>query len=338
LLEANGATADANAQDPTAAQYTAIGVNGVDAAAEEALLGEVIGNTTASDVDTVAKVQALADAAQAVMDVAALTNSPTVPDAFEADNTVFSAFASQLQTLGLTGINPENAGAIWAAVRDSANDGSQVDTLGKLQALINAANDRPTLVRSTFMLDAVEDTPLTISVASMLSSANVTDGDTGASFSGIAIHWNQANAAQGTWQWSTSGTDGWTDLPSDLSTNSPESSFWLNASDFLRFVPTAHYNQNANSTADGKVFPLLLRIGDDTMPATVSGDRVDALQLNKSGQPLTDASMALHLQVAPVNDAPTLVASSSNPTFTEGDGNAQGAAVSLFSRDRKSVV
>ena len=62
-------TADNNASDPTQADYAAIGVTGVDDAEEEALLGDVIDAANGVDVNTQAKVQALADAVQSVMTV-----------------------------------------------------------------------------------------------------------------------------------------------------------------------------------------------------------------------------------------------------------------------------
>lgn len=58
----NGAATDA-----TAAQYQVVGVNGIDTTAEVGLLGSVIDGKADTDVATVAQLQILADAVQAVM-------------------------------------------------------------------------------------------------------------------------------------------------------------------------------------------------------------------------------------------------------------------------------
>jgi hypothetical protein len=78
----------ASATDTTKAQYAAIGVNGVDTDEEESLLGDVIDNKASGGVDTVGKVQQLADAVQNVMD----------GDATQAD----------LERLGITGVTENN--------------------------------------------------------------------------------------------------------------------------------------------------------------------------------------------------------------------------------------
>ena len=68
LAEANGTADDATPDaDPTAAQYAAVGVTGVDPGAEEKMLGDVIGSKVAADVDTVEELQALADAVAATV-------------------------------------------------------------------------------------------------------------------------------------------------------------------------------------------------------------------------------------------------------------------------------
>lgn len=119
LAEANGSDADANAQDPSAAQYAAIGVKGVDAGAEEALLGDVIGIKNTGDVDSVSKVQALADAVQAVMEG--------------------NATQAQLEILGVTGVTQDNLAAVQAALT-AANDATQLNTLAGLQAIVDDLN------------------------------------------------------------------------------------------------------------------------------------------------------------------------------------------------------
>ncbi|PVE04843.1 hypothetical protein, partial [Limnohabitans sp. Rim28] len=97
---------------------------GVDAGAETSLLGSVIDNKADTDVDTVAKLQALATAVQAVMDG--------------------NATKTQLELLGITGVTTDNLAAVQANLA-AANDATQLKTLLQLQWVVsvgaaNAAN------------------------------------------------------------------------------------------------------------------------------------------------------------------------------------------------------
>jgi hypothetical protein len=114
---------DNNATSPTQAQYAAIGLTGVDSASKVSLLGDVIDGQNNAAVDTVAEVQALADAVSAVMSGATGGTGPT---------------ATQLQLLGLNTVTANNLSAVQAAIDRTANDGTGVDTLAELQALVNA--------------------------------------------------------------------------------------------------------------------------------------------------------------------------------------------------------
>ncbi|WP_205872730.1 hypothetical protein [Limnohabitans planktonicus] len=112
-----------NSTPPTSAHYAALGVNGMDSALKVGLLGEVIDGKTAADVDSVAKLQALADAVQAVVASAIGQGAPTL---------------AQLQALGLTGVTAGNLSAVQSALAASADDGSGVSTLGALQTMVDA--------------------------------------------------------------------------------------------------------------------------------------------------------------------------------------------------------
>ena len=108
---------------PSAADYAAIGVTGVDVGSETSLLGSVIDKKASSAVDTVAEMQALANAVQAVMDGA--NGSAGLPT------------KAQLELLGMTGVTDANLAAIQKAIADTINDGSGVDSLAKLQAVVS---------------------------------------------------------------------------------------------------------------------------------------------------------------------------------------------------------
>lgn len=145
LLAADGN--DDNDAKPTQAQYTAIGVTGIDSAVKISLLGDVVDIKSTANVDTVTEVQALADAAIAVMSGAAGNTAPTL---------------SQLQLLGLTGVTASNLAAVQNAIANTANDGTAVDTLLELQNLITTTNNQ--------IADAIN----TISMAAENNTANDT--------------------------------------------------------------------------------------------------------------------------------------------------------------------
>jgi hypothetical protein len=96
----------------------------VDAGAETSLLGSVIDRNASSAVDTVAEMQALANAVQAVMD--------------GANGTAGLPTKAQLELLGMTGVTDANLAAIQIAIADTVNDGSAVDSLAKLQAVVSS--------------------------------------------------------------------------------------------------------------------------------------------------------------------------------------------------------
>jgi hypothetical protein len=88
----------------------------------------------------------------------------------------------------------------------------------------------------------------------------------------------------------------------------------------------AYKNTNTTEPTAGTRTITLTRLQDSG--GTTNGG-VDAVTLNLSST----------VNVIPVNDAPTLTATTLNPTFTEADGvNSQAAAVSLFSGAATSTI
>lgn len=126
LAEANGSAADVTpAINPSALEYSKIGANigaAASNAANLALLNDVIANKTSVDVDTVAEINDLAVAVNAVMTGAAGGTAPTV---------------TQLSLLGLTGVNAENIAAVQARIAATNDNGTGVDSLAELQAIIS---------------------------------------------------------------------------------------------------------------------------------------------------------------------------------------------------------
>jgi hypothetical protein len=99
------------------------GLSGSTASATAALLGSLIDGLTNADVDTVAEIQALADAAAAVV-AAASGGSVTL---------------AQLQALGIQGVTADNLATVQALLAASADDGTGVDSVSELQALASQA-------------------------------------------------------------------------------------------------------------------------------------------------------------------------------------------------------
>jgi hypothetical protein len=120
VLAAADGLSDGDAR-PTQAQYELLGLTGL-SPVSTALLGSVIDRSTTSSVDTVAKLQAMANAAQAV--VAGAAGGGTAPS------------ASQLQLLGVTGVTDANLQTMLIALAGTADDGSGVDTWAELQGLV----------------------------------------------------------------------------------------------------------------------------------------------------------------------------------------------------------
>jgi hypothetical protein len=210
--------------------------------------------------------------------------------------------------------------------------GSNVNTLSSQSATITITpvNDQPSFVSANpIALTGTEEVVYSVQISTALAG-QVNDPDAGASLKGIAINWNQATSNQGVWAWSTDNSN-WTDFPADItgsatSFNQPGNALYLNASDHLRFTPATNFN--------GVVSPFLFRLADNTMPDTVSGARVNVGSFNGSTGAMSAGPNTVSLSLSPVNDAPTLITTTSTGTFTEGGTNVQsvqGADVFMFS-------
>lgn len=121
---ADGVDNTANNLNPSQSQYGLIGVTGVNSGTKTSLLGDVIDIKQKTAIDTIAEVQALADAVAAVMSGAAGGTAPTL---------------TQWNALGITGINSQNLSIAQQALANTVNDGSDVDTLADLQTVITNA-------------------------------------------------------------------------------------------------------------------------------------------------------------------------------------------------------
>ncbi|NVO06769.1 MAG: hypothetical protein HXX19_12940 [Rhodoferax sp.] len=118
----------------TAAQYAAIGVTGVSAASGTGtalnLLDDVVDRSLTTAVDSVGKVQAMADAAAHV--IAAGNGTPAEAAALSL---------ADLLALGITGVSASNLAAVQAKIQSTAD--GLLDTRGELQGVVNAATRDP---------------------------------------------------------------------------------------------------------------------------------------------------------------------------------------------------
>lgn len=124
--------------------YAALGITGVTTTSMINLMQSVTAAKPSADVNSKTELQELSDAASYIMTVAALNSSTTL----SSQLSTMPTFKAKLELLGVTGVTNQNIKAIWVAVRDSADSGSSVDTLAKLQSITDLANDSPILLPS----------------------------------------------------------------------------------------------------------------------------------------------------------------------------------------------
>ncbi len=122
LMAADGL--DDQDQKATQQNYQALGIFNIDSPVKVSLMGDVIDIQQSIDVDSVAKLKALAQAVNAV---------------FEAAAGGVAVSLAQLQLLGVTDVTVDSLALVQQAIASSANDGSEVQLLTALQQLATAA-------------------------------------------------------------------------------------------------------------------------------------------------------------------------------------------------------
>ncbi len=126
ILNAADGTANGNAT-LTTAQFQVLGLTVISTNAESLLMNAIVDSGTSSSVDTLAELQALARIVDAISQTAA-GGTPTPP-----------LTAADLALLGITGVTDANLASVLAAIAATADDGSGVDTLAKVQSIATAA-------------------------------------------------------------------------------------------------------------------------------------------------------------------------------------------------------
>ena len=124
LAQAGGGTPST---PPTAAEYAAIGVSAAQnfSAPQVTYLNAVIRSLPSSSVADVANVRIVAEAISNLYAVAAGASSTPIT-------------VAQLTALGVTGVTPANLADIVAALAATADDGSGINTVAEVQALVDS--------------------------------------------------------------------------------------------------------------------------------------------------------------------------------------------------------
>jgi hypothetical protein len=179
LGKANGAAPDATPLvQISASDYSAIGASVAaglsNGSAAQALLNDVVGNSTANAVDRVSKIDALATVAQSIANLAAQSSMPSpAPTLTPAD------FA----LLGISGVTSANLGTVLTTLVASADNGSAVDTQAELQTLVNTAVQA---YAQQLALNALRDAAIA-RIAAYAGDANTAAGTTAPTLSDYQV-------------------------------------------------------------------------------------------------------------------------------------------------------
>ncbi len=114
-----------------AAEFATLALGEIKTDSQVSLANSVLGAAGLAEANTLSKVQALTDISQAII---ALTGGAP-------SNTVTAA---DLTSIGLTGVTSTNEAAVLAAIAATPSTGQAVDTIPKLQALIDSIVTPPT--------------------------------------------------------------------------------------------------------------------------------------------------------------------------------------------------
>ncbi|MDP3829183.1 MAG: hypothetical protein Q8Q74_21735, partial [Polaromonas sp.] len=220
-----------------------------------------------------------------------------------------------------------NGNASFTFRADDALTGTTYSGTATATITVNPVNDAPVLSDTVLTLGTVNQNAAapTGAVGSLVSTlvGGVTDVDAGA-VDGIAI--TGANATNGTWYFTTDGGTTWRAMGSVSDT----SALLLasNGNTRVYFQPAPGFS---GTVADG----LTIRAWD-----TTSGEAATKVDTSSNGgtTAFSSATDTVSISAIDINDAPTLTATALSPTFTEGVGAVQSAAVAVFSSAAASTI
>ncbi|TDY98641.1 UNVERIFIED_ORG: hypothetical protein DFO49_0255 [Herbaspirillum seropedicae] len=130
--------ADATRPQPGTHDFEVIGVTPPQSSASLALLNSALarGGKQRADIDTVSELKDLIRASDTVLHIAA----GNLSDLAGAPATHAATLQTLLAKLGVTGLQPDSMPAVLTMLKASADDGSGVDTLAKLQTLATSTS------------------------------------------------------------------------------------------------------------------------------------------------------------------------------------------------------
>lgn len=207
-----------------------------------------------------------------------------------------------------------------------------------------AVNDAPIASGSVTMPTIPEDSaappPATVGSlfgghfddsADQQQSSSNPNGSIADTLAGVAITGNAAASSEGTWQYSTDHGATWSTIPA--SGLSDSNALVLSAAAQLRFVPAPDFNgvpgqlttrliDSSNSTITGAVTGAVLAAGDSAIAGVdVSGTH------NGGSTALSAATVALGIDVSPVNDAPIASGTATLGSVNESDPHPPGSTI-----------
>ncbi|MGN6233710.1 MAG: DUF4347 domain-containing protein [Trinickia sp.] len=212
---------------------------------------------------------------------------------------------------------------------------------------VAAVNDAPIASGSVSMPTIPEDTaapaPQTVSALfgshfddsadQQLSVTNVT-GSVANTLAGIAITGNAADPSQGTWQYSTDNGTSWHTVAATGLSDS--NALVLSSSAELRFVPAANYNG-----VPGQLTTRLVDSSNTVVTSGVTGAQLGAGNLaiasvdvsgshNGGTTAVSARTVALGIDVTPVNDAPVASGTATIGAVNQSDRNPPGTSVTTL--------
>ena len=112
-------------------EFATLSLTAIQTPQQVSLANSVLGGAGAGEADTLPEIKALTDISQAIIALAGGAPSNTVT-------------AADLATIGITGVTSANEAAVLAAIANTPNNGSAVDTIAKIQAIVNSLANPPT--------------------------------------------------------------------------------------------------------------------------------------------------------------------------------------------------
>ncbi|MDP2034757.1 MAG: tandem-95 repeat protein [Polaromonas sp.] len=221
-----------------------------------------------------------------------------------------------------------NGNASFTFRADDALTGTSYSGTANATITVAAVNDAPVLTDQVLTMNAIQNAGVPVGavgteISTLISAAAITDVDAGA-VEGIAII--GTDSTNGTWFFTTDNGTTWREIGAVSNT----SALLLNsnANTHVYFQPNTGYT---GTVTNG----LTIRAWDTT--SGTAATKVD-VSTNGGTTAFSSATDTVAVTLTDINDAPTLTATATSPTFTEGVGAAQSAAVAVFSGAAVSTI